>query len=224
MLRTHTDPVPQRTIDNFRAQRIESIEGRAHFTSPDAIEVNGWEITANAFALACGARAAHLGIPGEELLIDNEGFLNLDEMPQSVLFVGGGYIPFEFAHLSARADAKVTIIDGGPRRCAASMPIWWTAPPRTRKVGIELHMKTKVERVERGAVFAGGTAGARGRPNAEYRRLALDRAGVERTPKGVKTDRCCGASRTRASSPRAIPRIPEILSSRRWRATKGAWP
>ena len=25
MLRTHTDPVPQRTIDNFRAQRIESI-------------------------------------------------------------------------------------------------------------------------------------------------------------------------------------------------------
>ena len=194
--RTFTDPVPQRTIDNFRAQGIESIQGRAHFTSADAIEVNGREITANAFALACGARAAHLGIPGEEILIDNEGFLNLDEMPTSILFVGGGYIAFEFAHLSARAGARVTIIDNGPRPLRGfDADLVDRLAEHTRKIGIELHGNTKVERVEPGAVFAGGkrfTADllvhAAGRaPDIDD--LELDRAGVERTSRGVKTDR-----------------------------------
>jgi glutathione reductase (NADPH) len=194
--RTFTDPVPQRTVDNFHAQGIESIQGRAHFTAAEVIEVNGREITAKAFALACGARAAHLGIPGEELLIDNEGFLNLDDMPQSVLFVGGGYIAFEFAHLSARAGAKVTIIDGGPRPLRGfDADLVERLASHTRKVGIELHTNTKVERVEPGAVIAGGKrfaadllVHAAGRtPNIDD--LALDRAGVERTPKGVKTDR-----------------------------------
>ena len=194
--RGFTDPVPQRTIDKFREQGIESIQGRAHFTSAKAVEVNGREISANAFALACGARAAHLGIPGQELLIDNEEFLNLDEMPRSVLFVGGGYIAFEFAHLSARAGAKVTIIDGGPRPLRGfDSDLVERLASYTRKVGIDLRVNTKVERVEPGAVFAGGerfTAGllvhAAGRtPNIDD--LKLDRAGVERTPRGVKTDR-----------------------------------
>lgn len=205
--RTFTDAIPQRTVDNFRARGIESIEGRAHFTSPEAIEVNGREIHAAAFALACGARAAHLGIPGEELLIDNEGFLNLDEMPRSILFVGGGYIAFEFAHLSARAGAKVTIIDGGPRPLLGfDADLVERLASHTRKIGIELRTKTKVERVEPGAVFAGGqrfTADllvhAAGRtPNIDD--LGLDRAGVERTPKGVRTDRFLRS----ASNPRVF--------------------
>jgi len=193
--RIFTDPVPQRTIDNFRANGIGSIQGRAHFKSPESIEVDGREISANAFALACGARATHLGISGEELLIDNESFLNLDQMPRSVLFVGGGYIAFEFAHLSARAGAKVTIIDGGPRPLRGfDADLVERLASHTREVGIDLRVNTKVERVEPGAVFAGGerfTADllvhAAGRtPNIDD--LSLDRAGVERTPKGVKTD------------------------------------
>jgi len=194
--RSFTDPVPQRTIDKFREQGIESIQGRAHFTSAESVEVNGREISAGAFALACGARAAHLEIPGEELLIDNEEFLNLDDMPRSILFVGGGYIAFEFAHLSARAGARVTIIDGGPRPLRGfDADLVDRLASHTRKVGINLHTNTKVERVEPGAVFAGGQrfsadllVHAAGRtPNIDD--LALDQARVERTPKGVKTDR-----------------------------------
>lgn len=193
--RTFTDPVPQRTLDNFRGRGIESIQGRAHFTSPEVIEVNGREISAQAFALACGARAAHLGIPGEELLMDNEGFLDLDDMPGSVVFVGGGYIAFEFAHLSAHAGAKVTIIENGPRPLRGfDGDLVERLASHTRKIGIELHTNTKVERVEPGAVFAGGQrfaadllVHAAGR-TANIDDLDLDRAGVEHTRKGVKTD------------------------------------
>jgi glutathione reductase (NADPH) len=194
--RTFTDPIPQRTVDNFRAQGIESIHGRAHFISHETLEVNGREIRAQAFALACGARAAHLGIAGEELLIDNERFLDLEQMPGRVLFVGGGYIAFEFAHLSARAGAEVTIIDNGPRPLRGFDPdLVDRLAAHTRAIGIDLRSNTKVDRVERGAVSAGGqrfTADllvhAAGR-TPDIDDLALDRAGVERTPKGVKVDR-----------------------------------
>jgi glutathione reductase (NADPH) len=194
--RTFTDPVPQRTVDNFRAQGIESIHGRAHFLSPEALEVNGRQITADTFALACGARAAHLGIPGEQLLIDNEAFLDLEQMPARILFVGGGYIAFEFAHLSARAGAEVTIIDGGPRPLRGfDGDLVDRLAAHTRAIGIDLRLNTKVDRVEQGAVFAGGErfaadllVHAAGR-TPDIDDLALDRAGVERTRKGVKVDR-----------------------------------
>jgi glutathione reductase (NADPH) len=158
--------------------------------------VDGRQITADTFALACGARAAHLGIPGEQLLIDNEAFLDLEQMPARILFVGGGYIAFEFAHLSARAGAEVTIIDGGPRPLRGfDGDLVDRLAAHTRAIGIDLRLNTKVDRVEQGAVFAGGErfaadllVHAAGR-TPDIDDLALDRAGVERTRKGVKVDR-----------------------------------
>ena len=59
--------------------------------------------------IAGGARRATLGIPGEELLTSSTQFLELDRLPRRILFVGGGYIAFEFAHVGARAGAQVQI-------------------------------------------------------------------------------------------------------------------
>ncbi len=52
---------------------------------------------------------------GEEHLIDSTGFLDLPELPKRIAFIGGGYIAFEFAHLSARAGASPVILQRGPR-------------------------------------------------------------------------------------------------------------
>ena len=40
---------------------------------------------------------APLGLPGAEHLTTSDAFLNLDQMPPRIVFVGGGYISFEFA-------------------------------------------------------------------------------------------------------------------------------
>jgi len=56
-----------------------------------------------------------LRFPGAERLITSDRFLDLDRMPARVLFVGGGYISFEFAHVAARAGAQVLILHRGPR-------------------------------------------------------------------------------------------------------------
>jgi glutathione reductase (NADPH) len=43
----------------------------------------------------------------------SDQFLELEQLPQRIIFVGGGYISFEFAHVSARAGARVTILHRG---------------------------------------------------------------------------------------------------------------
>jgi pyruvate/2-oxoglutarate dehydrogenase complex dihydrolipoamide dehydrogenase (E3) component len=56
--------------------------------------------------ISAGARHAPLAIPGEEHLTTRTEFLDLEQLPRRVAFVGGGYIAFEFAQIAARAGAE----------------------------------------------------------------------------------------------------------------------
>ena len=63
--------------------------------------------------IASGARPVGLGIPGEELVTTSDRFLELEALPPRIVFIGGGYISFEFAWLSRMAGAAVTILHRG---------------------------------------------------------------------------------------------------------------
>ncbi|HEY5371995.1 MAG TPA: NAD(P)/FAD-dependent oxidoreductase, partial [Hanamia sp.] len=65
---------------------------------------------AEKFVIANGAAPAKLSIPGEDLLIDSTAFLDLEELPKEILFVGGGFIAFEFAHIVSQFGVKTTIV------------------------------------------------------------------------------------------------------------------
>jgi glutathione reductase (NADPH) len=82
--------------------------------------------------MAAGARHAPLGIPGEEQLTTSTEFLELDQLPPRVAFVGGGYIAFEFAHIAARAGAEVTILHRGERPSKRGTPTWSASSSRSR--------------------------------------------------------------------------------------------
>ena len=99
------------------------MHGSARFTSPDSLDVDGTEYTADAFLLATGAKPMRLGMPGAELLIDSERFMELAELPERVVFVGGGFISFEFAGIALpRAPSQSSCI-AAPNRSRASTPI-----------------------------------------------------------------------------------------------------
>jgi glutathione reductase (NADPH) len=58
-----------------------------------------------------------LNIPGEENIITSDQFLEYtgDHLPDKIIFMGGGYIAIEFAHVAARAGAKVIILHRSKR-------------------------------------------------------------------------------------------------------------
>src|SRR2546427_614387 len=78
----------------------------------------GWSVAViegRRLLIAAGAKPADLGFEGREHLVTSEQFLDIDVLPPRVLFVGGGYISFEFGHVAARAGATVTIVHEGAR-------------------------------------------------------------------------------------------------------------
>ena len=49
-----------------------------------------------------------LNVPGEEYVITSDQFLEYtgERLPDKIVFVGGGYISLEFAHVAARPELK----------------------------------------------------------------------------------------------------------------------
>ena len=121
--RTFTEPVPPRMEQSFAAVGITMLHGRARFVDRTTIRVGDDTVTGRHVVIATGARHAPLGIPGEEHLTTSTGFLDLDELPQRIVFVGGGYIAFEFTHVAARAGAQVHVLHRGARPLAKFAPI-----------------------------------------------------------------------------------------------------
>lgn len=89
---------------------IDIYQGTASFVGEAAIRVGEVILQGSHIHIATGACPRRLKIPGEEFMTTSSEFLYLAELPQRLVFIGGGYISFEFAHLAARYGRKVTII------------------------------------------------------------------------------------------------------------------
>ena len=113
--KTFTDPIPERTETKFTDEGLVQFHGVATFVDDNTVRVGDDELRASHIVIATGQRPQSLNIPGEELLIDSTGFLELPQLPNQLIMVGGGYIAFEFAHIAARAGAAVTIVHKGKR-------------------------------------------------------------------------------------------------------------
>ena len=113
--KTFTEPVPQKAETKFADLGIHMFHGAATFVLAHTVRVGDEELTADHIVIATGQRPKPLAILGEELLIDSTDFLELTQLPEKIVMVGGGYIAFEFAHIAARAGANVTILHQGKR-------------------------------------------------------------------------------------------------------------
>src|SRR6185437_5197314 len=87
---------------------------------------------------------------GAEHLMTSDDFLELDELPKTMVFVGGGYISFEFAHIAARAGAKVTILHEDDRPLAQfDRDLVNPLLDKSRRAGIDIRFDSRVEGVEK---------------------------------------------------------------------------
>jgi glutathione reductase (NADPH) len=147
--RTFTDPVPEQNEHSFEQAGINTLHGRAHFVDRTSVQVGEETLLGRYVVIATGARHATLGIPGEDLLTTSTQFLDLDALPRRIIFVGGGYIAFEFAHIAARAGAAVQILHRGTRPLEAFDPeLVSLLVEASRELGIQVQVNTAVTAIE----------------------------------------------------------------------------
>lgn len=145
--RTFTEPIPAKTKENFEKKGIATFQAPAAFTGSRSLRVGDQELTARFIAVCTGAKPVPLDIPGEEHLIHSDAFLDLVELPRKLLFVGGGYISFEFAHVARRAGAEVCIVDHNAQPLSGFDPDLvqqLVAYSRTQGIQIELETDARV--------------------------------------------------------------------------------
>jgi glutathione reductase (NADPH) len=150
--RGFTDPVSVNHERRYRERAIDTWHGRARFAGADRVEVSGEVLEARHILIAAGAEPVRLSIPGEEHLIDNEGFLSLPALPPRIAMIGGGYIAAEFSHIAARAGAQVTILQRAARLLTGFDPdlTGWLMQAFD-SIGVEVRLHTTVEAIEKTA-------------------------------------------------------------------------
>src|SRR5215468_10504342 len=101
---------------------LDLIEGEAHFTGPKTIQIEMTDgrtrqISAPVVVIDTGTRPRPLAITGagDVPVLDSTSIMELDELPEHLIVIGGGYIGLEFGQMFRRFGSQVTIVQTGPR-------------------------------------------------------------------------------------------------------------
>ncbi|MFQ6005031.1 MAG: dihydrolipoyl dehydrogenase family protein [Woeseia sp.] len=201
--RTFTDKMPDRVEGGLTRNGVETFHGTARFVDHNSVDIDGEILEGRYILIATGARPRDVQVAGAEYLIDSTKFMELEALPKHILFVGGGFISFEFAHIAAHAGSAVHIIDHGARPLKAFDPdLVDKLIQRTENIGIEFHPHSDLRRIEQ--VDDGFTVTAARNGNeqnwgvdlvvhgagrvAALDRLDLEAANVESSDKGVRVN------------------------------------
>ncbi len=100
-----------------RSRGVEVVQGAGIFTGPDRIELNGAAgieaVTFEQCIVAAGSEPVDLPfLPnGDPRVIDSTGALELTDIPQRMLVIGGGIIGLEIACVYAALGSAITIVE-----------------------------------------------------------------------------------------------------------------
>ncbi|GAB6059868.1 dihydrolipoyl dehydrogenase family protein [Desulfonatronum parangueonense] len=224
--RDFTYSVPERSEKGFQDAGIRTEHGRASFTGPRQISIGKKSFSADKIVIAAGAVPRKLPVPGNELLLDSDGFLELDNLPSAIAFIGGGFISFEFAHVCAQAGVRTTVIHRSKSFLRGFDPdLVARLMEAGQAQGISFLPETSVERVEEDegglrlhisgadqqALRVGKAVVAIGR-DPDIEDLGLDVAGVEHTSRGVSVNSFLQTSNPSVYAMGDVADTPHLLS------------
>ena len=134
------------------AEGITYVEGEGRLTSPTTVTVGEQELTGEHVVLATGSYARTL--PGIEIggrVMTSDGVLQIEELPESVVILGGGVIGVELASALRSFGAEVTIVEAADRLVPMEDPAVSKVLERAfKKRGIVSRTGVKVGSVEQG--------------------------------------------------------------------------
>jgi mercuric reductase len=185
----------------------EIVDGVASFEDPRTVRVGDRLLSAEHILIATGSRTAVPPVDGLDGIdwLDHVSALELTELPESMLVVGGGAVGLEFGQAFARFGSRITIVDAvdriafrDDREGAAALAA------ALEEDGIELVLNTFVKSVRQDGTEVVATLAPRdggderelriarvllaaGRvPNVEE--LAIEKVGIQQEKSGIKVD------------------------------------
>jgi pyruvate/2-oxoglutarate dehydrogenase complex dihydrolipoamide dehydrogenase (E3) component len=197
-------------VENFRVgieQRIAKhpkvhlYRGAARFLSSRTVQIDNDVIEGERIFINSGARSAPPQLTGLDAVgyLTNESMMELQEVPDHLLIIGGGYIGLEFGQMFRRFGSRVTVIHQAEHLLPHEDPDVTTELQKALETeGIEFRLKSNPVQVERKGsqirlTLANGNqtatvdgthllAAAGRRPNTDD--LSVEKAGVEIDSRG----------------------------------------
>ncbi len=188
----------------FKKNKVEWLKGHATFENADTVKVGERTVRAKNIVIATGSSVTPL--PGvaidQQRIVDSTGALELPEVPEHLVVIGGGVIGLELGSVWRRLGAKVTVVEYLDQILPGmDREVRTDATKIFKKQGFEIRTGTKVTKVERNGSGASVTVEpAQGgpaetieadvvlvsigrRPHTDG--LALERAGVQVNNRGM---------------------------------------
>jgi dihydrolipoamide dehydrogenase len=138
-----------------KKRKVEIIQGTAQFDDEHTLSVEHdgerRSVDFNQCIIAAGSRVIEIpNVPWEDhRVIDSTGALELSDVPERMLVIGGGIIGLEMACVYRALGAKVTVVEMMKQLMPGADPdLVKPLQQHMKKLGVEFHLDTKVEKVE----------------------------------------------------------------------------
>jgi dihydrolipoamide dehydrogenase len=211
----------------LKGNKVDIVSGEAYFVDSNTIRVmdenSAQTYTFKNAIIATGSRPIEIpAFKYSKRVLDSTGALNLQELPESIVVIGGGYIGTELGGAYASFGTKVTILEGADEILNGFEKQMSALVKRNlKKKGAEIITKALakgVEETDSGVTVAYEANGEEKKIEADYvfvmvgrkpntDELGLEQVGIEMTDRGViKIDKQC---RTNVSNIYAIGDIVE---------------
>src|SRR5262249_16200503 len=146
----------QRAIENTK--NLDLLFGEASFTGPQsiAVKMNDGEarhLTAKKIFINTGGRPAEPRVDGLDQIaaLDSSSIMELDELPEHLLVLGGGYVGLEFGQMFRRFGSRVTIVQRSPQLLGREdQDVADEVAGIMREDGVEVLLNAEAARVEKG--------------------------------------------------------------------------
>jgi len=149
-----------RSADERRLEKagVDLLRGEASFTGPKEIEVclNGGEpleLTAENIFINVGARPGGAPVEGldDVTALNSTSIMELEEVPDHLLVLGGSYVGLEFAQMFRRFGSEVTVVQRGKQLMSREdADIAEAVAEILRQDGVEVLLETQTLHAERG--------------------------------------------------------------------------
>ena len=144
------DSISNSFKETFAEKGIDLIYGEAKFTGNNSIKIKERNITADKILIAVGGHPIKPDFPGSDLAITSREMFQLEQVPQKIAIVGGGYIGVEFASMMNAFGAEVVLMDTSKLILSGfDQDLRQTVQARLIARGVEFIPETTAEKIER---------------------------------------------------------------------------